>query len=241
MSKRPLIGITLDWQKQGTFSRRPHYALREHFFHAVHVAGGLPVGIPYNISAIEDYVSNLDGLLTPGGNFASPKSWYVHPDETSPYEPSPRLEFDTNLIHAMLDADKPVLGICAGMQLMAGIFGCKMTHDLHSYYNTTIDYLNQKPAEEYAYDISIEPGTLLSRITNLKTMPVNTAHQEAVVEVTNDVVVNAHSPEGVVEGIELPKYRFALGAQWHPEFFTDLGNPHRKIFEAFVTACKESA
>ncbi len=236
MHQKPLIGITLDWQEKGTFSKRPHYALRHHFFHAIRVAGGVPIGIPYEFELLPEYVERLDGLLTPGGNFASPLDWYVPSEEPLPYEPSPRLDFDLAIIKAMLESGKPVLGICAGMQLLAGLFDCKMTRNVHSYYNTKIDYLNEKPAEEYAYELSIEPDTLLASIVGNRNIGANTAHREAVVEVPENVIVNARSPEGVIEGIEIPKYKFALGAQWHPEFFVDEKTPHLKIFEAFIKA-----
>jgi len=67
---------------------------------------------------------------------------------------------------------------------------------------------------------------------------VNTAHQEAVVSVPKDMTISARSPEGVIESIELPKQKFALGVQWHPKFFLRAGNPHRKVFEVLVAAAK---
>lgn len=54
---KPLIGITLDWQKDGSFSKRPHYALRTHYFDAVAAAGGLGFGIPYQEGMIAGYVA----------------------------------------------------------------------------------------------------------------------------------------------------------------------------------------
>jgi putative glutamine amidotransferase len=49
------------------------------------------------------------------------------------------------------------------------------------------------------------------------------------------VLVNAIAPDGVIEGIEDPRYRFCLGVQWHPEFHTDPGDA--LIFRALVAAC----
>lgn len=240
MKLSPLIGITLDWQESGTFSKRPHYALRHHFFDAVRAAGGIPVGIPYEFALLPEYTARLDGLLTPGGNFASPLEWYVPSEDPLPYKPSPRLDFDLAIIEQMLSVGKPVLGICAGMQLLAGLFKCKMTRNVHKYHNTKIDYLNEKPAEEYAYQVDITKNTLLSSIVGDEKLDVNTAHREAVVEVPDNVIINARSPEGVIEGIELPEYEFALGVQWHPEFFVSEETRHKKIFNAFIQKASNS-
>ncbi|PIR39049.1 MAG: gamma-glutamyl-gamma-aminobutyrate hydrolase [Alphaproteobacteria bacterium CG11_big_fil_rev_8_21_14_0_20_39_49] len=236
---RPSIGITLDWQKEGTFSKRPHHALREHYFNVVEKAGGLPFGIPYAPDRINDYLDKVDGLVIPGGFFESPKKWYISDDGKSPYEPSPRLEFDLALIKSALDRDIPILGICAGMQLMGGLMGCKMTENLQEYYNTDIDHLNKKPAEEVAHYVDIKAGTLLEKITGHSRIDVNTAHREAIVETNDSVIVNCISEDGIIEGIEIPGKRFALGVQWHPEFFSENENPSFKLFKALVTASSE--
>ncbi|MHB8484094.1 MAG: gamma-glutamyl-gamma-aminobutyrate hydrolase family protein, partial [Nitrospiria bacterium] len=75
-------------------------------------------------------------------------------------------------------------------------------------------------------------GTLLHRMLSQDRIDVNSAHHQAVREVGRGVVVNALAPDGVIEGFEVPEYKFCLGIQWHPEF---LVTPHdRKIFEAFI-------
>ena len=174
---RPRIGITLDWQKEGTFSRRPHHALRCDYFDIVAKAGGLPFGIPYIPEAKEQYIADLDGFLIPGGFFASPSNWYISSDDISPYESSPRLQFDLDIIDAALKKDIPILGVCAGMQLMGGLRGCKMTNNIVKHLGLKIDHLNEKPAEEAAHLVEINPGTLLEKI--IKFHQVNIIiHQE---------------------------------------------------------------
>jgi putative glutamine amidotransferase len=231
---RPLIGITLDIQSSGSFSKRPHHALRVHYFQAVLAAGGLPVGIPHLLEALPDYLEQVGGLVVPGGGFASPDSWYVDLSEPKPYPDSPRLAFDLAVLQQALDRDVPLLGICAGMQELACVSGAKMTRNVAKHHATSIDHLNQAPAERYAHDVTVESGSRLASIVGAGSLAVNTAHREAVVSVPSTVRVAARAPDGVIEAIELPKHRFALGVQWHPEFFTDAGNPHRALFEALV-------
>ena len=77
-------------------------------------------------------------------------------------------------------------------------------------------------------------ATLLARIAGTATMQVNSSHHQAVKSPGRFAVVNATAPDGVIEGIEDPRYGFALGVQWHPEFLIDPAD--RRIFEALVAA-----
>ena len=65
-------------------------------------------------------------------------------------------------------------------------------------------------------------------------MRVNSAHHQAVAHAGKFAVVNATASDGVIEGVEDPRYAFCLGVQWHPEFLIDPADA--KIFQAFVAA-----
>ncbi len=233
---RPVIAILMDYENEGSFSSRPHYALRLGYFNAIEKAGGTPVALPYLTGSIDAYLEMADGIVLPGGFYPFPARYYGETQVTPEEEIHPRAVFEMEFARAMLARDMPVLGICAGMQVLAAAKGVMLYRDVHKVYSTTIDHLNEKPAEEAAHSVSIVPGTLLHAITGLEEMQVNTAHREGVVDQSgpDDLVINARAPDGVVEGLELSGQRFALGVQWHPEFFLETGNPHLKLFETLV-------
>lgn len=244
LDQRPVIGVLMDYEAEGSFSSRPHYALRLAYFDAIEAAGGTPVALPYLTDSAEAFLDLVDGMVLPGGFYPFPASYYGDKPEMAA-NIHPRAKFETEFTGRILSRDIPLLGICAGMQVMATTLGATIHRDVHTAYETNIDHLNEKPAEEFAHSVSISPGTLLHRVTGCDTMQVNTAHREGIDIADNGegidgLVINARAPDGVVEGLEIISNRFALGVQWHPEFFLDAGNPHLALFEALVTQASGS-
>ncbi len=235
--RKPLIGIVLDNEEKGAYSEYPYYVLRKHYFNAVSKAGGIPVGIDHSVDNIEDYVQMLDGLLMPGGDYDIPPGVYgdneVHESVVTKVG---RLDFDWKITQKFLDADKPVLGICAGEQLLAVMHGGTLVQDIESEVNDCLDHY-QSDREAIAHDVTIEEGTLLHKIIGATKQGVNSHHHQSVKAVSDKFIVSALSSDGIIEAIEVKDKKFCLGVQWHPEF---LNNPGEfKIFEAFILACKE--
>lgn len=214
---RPVIGIVLDWQESGSFSKRPHYALREAYFQSVYKAGGIPFGIPYIPSSVDEYLSKINGLIVPGGFYRFKDEWYEKSGNNN-YDETPRVDFDIEIIKKALKKDMPVLGICAGMQIMACVFGGKLISDISAYINTEIDHLHEKPAEQVAHRIIVKEKSKLAAITGKHEFSVNTSHKEAVVSVPDNIEISALAEDGIVEAIELKDHKFAIGVQWHPEY-----------------------
>jgi len=237
---RPLIGILLDHQASGTFSSRPHYALRTSYFDAVWRAGGLPVALPYIADAGPEYLARCDGLILPGGFYPFPARLY---GEATPADETvhPRFQFEEGFTRMALDADKPMLGICAGMQVIAAATGATLYRDVRDGLPTDIDHLDAAPAEEAAHAVTITADSLLARTLGVTELNVNTAHKEALRDGLSGLTVNATAPDGVIEGIELPEHRFCLGVQWHPEFFAAAGDPNFQLFSRLVAAAGEAA
>lgn len=233
MSIRPLIGILLDYQDEGTFSSRPHNALRCAYFDAIDVAGGVPVALGYTPDLIDDLLDRLDGLIIPGGFYPFPAIYYGEPEDEKPVHP--RAAFEVSLTRRALELDMPVLGICAGMQVLGILRGAKIHRDVHTAVETDIDHLNEKPAEDIAHTVAITPGTLLHAIAGSREIGVNTAHREGFTEMPENILVSAVAPDGVIEGIEFADHRFCIGVQWHPEFFLDRDDPNRRLFEALCS------
>ncbi|MFZ2586670.1 MAG: gamma-glutamyl-gamma-aminobutyrate hydrolase family protein [Alphaproteobacteria bacterium] len=231
---RPLIGITLDWKESGSFSKRPHYCLRQAYFDAVYASGGLPIALPLHTEGHDDYLNMLHGVVVPGGDYPSPGWWYGKTDDV---EAHPRATADVAIIRRVLARKMPLLGICAGMQTLAVATGGKLHWDI----KTALGVQGHRTvaAEHEAHPVELRLGTKLRALTGDKlTVNVNSHHNEGVASVGPGVVVSATAPDGVIEAIEVPDHPFAVGVQWHPEFMLENG-VDRALFEGLMAAAQK--
>jgi len=210
------------------------YDMAKAYFTAVHRAGGLPFGIPYLPEMVAPVVEEFDGFVSVGGRIRFPRDWYVPGDE-SRYPASERLEVEQALMRGFLDRDKPVLGICNGMQMLACLHGGRMVHEVRKAGAHILDHNNRSTI----HAVEVVPGTRLAQILQTTRLDVNSRHQEAVVETPGPAIAAARAEDGVIEAVEIPFRRFAIGVQWHPEAFATQDHPGNRLFEAFVQACRQ--
>jgi len=234
--KRPLIGVTLDAEKPGGYSKFPWYALRQNYCEAVVAAGGLPVALPHEPENATAYLDTIDGLVVTGGAFDVDPSLYGDADRhDTVITKDRRTAFEMAMTRGALRRDMPVLGICGGQQLLHVALGGRLIQHIPDAIQDALAHEQPNPRNEPGHDVAVAKGTKLHAIVGSDTLAVNSAHHQAARDEPTGVVVNARSPDGVIEGIEAPGYRFCLGVQWHPEFHISEGD--RRIFRAFIEAC----
>jgi putative glutamine amidotransferase len=225
--RKPRIAVILDENTSGDGTR---YEAAKGYFRGVRDAGGLPFGIPYLPEIIDVVLKEFDGLLSVGGRFAYPDEWYL-PGEVSRAPPSERLAIERAIVEGFLARDKPVLSICAGMQMLACLNGCRLTPDLRVMMPEALEH--DRRGQLHA--VKLAANSRLAAIIGEQTIEVNTFHREAVAQLSPSVVASAHAGDGIVEAIEIPANRFAIGIQWHQELLgTD--HPGDRLFRGFVEA-----
>ncbi len=236
--KKPLIGIILDSEEgsENKYSPFPFYALRKNYFDSVIMAGGIPLAIPYATASIEDYLGILDGLVIAGGNFDIPPEFYgddkVHKTVVTKRE---RTDFEFGMTRKFIDADKAVLGVCGGMQLLNVVCGGSLIQDIPSEVKGALNH-EVKDRTKPAHDIKISEGSLLNKITSSLQYGVNTAHHQAVKQTAPELLTSAMCVDGIIEAIEHKNKKFVLGTQWHPEYL--ISDEDINIFKRFVASAK---
>ncbi len=231
---KPVIGITTDVEKDDK------HALNKDYIQAIIRAGGLPFIVPVGIEEdIDQVVGMLDGLLLSGGTDINPLLFNEEPHaylgEVSPSRDSCELE----LTRRMLLLDKPILGICRGIQILNVAVGGTLYQDLHKQNDRPIlQHLQHAPRAHPSHFVQLEKGSLIEEIAGSERIQVNSFHHQSLKDVPSVFNISGIASDGIIESIESSDKQFVLGVQWHPELMAAKGEAvSLRIFERFIGEC----
>jgi putative glutamine amidotransferase len=232
---QPVVGITLDSEQPGGYSKLPWYALRQNYCEAVVRAGGLPILLPHEPEQADAYLDKINALIITGGAFdVDPAMFGASSRHATVKTKERRTAFELAITRGAFARDLPVLGICGGQQLLNVVLGGTLIQHIPDEVGSALAHEQPNPRTEPGHTVTVVKGTLLHRICGSDELAVNSAHHQAAKDLGSGVVVDALAEDGVIEGIEVPGKRFCLGVQWHPEYSISTGDT--KIFDAFIAA-----
>lgn len=207
------------------------------YVNAVQRAGGLGLVLPPDdaVSADPDLLlDRIDALMLAGGADIDPASYgaETHPATVGTWPERDR--FEIALVRRALERDMPVLGICRGMQLLNVALGGTLDQHLpDSVGNEVHRALGGTFGEHH---VRLAPDSLACSAAGVDGFVVWSHHHQGVEQVGEDLRVSGWSVEDdLIEAIELPEKRFALGVVWHPE-----EDPDSKLIAALVDAARGS-
>ena len=234
--KNPIIGITLDFENNGGYSKFSWYAIRENYLTCLHKYGAIPFPLFHENSLNNYFIEALDGLVITGGNFDINPKLYSETANGSRNMKNKRTEFEIKIFNKFLQTSKPILGICGGAQLMNVACGGDLIQDINHSIKTTIDHEQINPRDQVSHGIDIQKNSKLHKITNINKIKVNSAHHQSVNTLGKNFISIATAPDGVIEAIEHTKHKWCLGLQWHPEFL--ITSDDKAIIKDFVDHAK---
>ncbi|MDR1141184.1 MAG: gamma-glutamyl-gamma-aminobutyrate hydrolase family protein [Planctomycetaceae bacterium] len=260
---KPLVGIVpLYDELRHSYWMLPGYML------ALEHAGAVPVMLPLttDCSVIRTLAQRLDGFLFSGGQDVAPELYGESPIDCCGAVCPQRDAMEKILLELVLESDKPVFGICRGIQLLNVFFGGTLYQDIPSQFQPgiIIPHHQTPPYHQPTHSVAVEPETLLAQIlqtgetpldhstnptpatqrpnNHSNTMPfeipVNSFHHQGIHRLATELKSAAFSPDGLIEAVYHPHKRFVLGVQWHPEFSWQTDSNSRKIFAGFVQHCE---
>ncbi len=233
----PPIGITIGYDDR----RTGVHVLRQDYVRSVEGGGGLPFilapGRPEDAPALLD---RLAGLVLSGGADVDPALYGERPHPKLGRVVRERDDFEVALAREALRRDLPVLAICRGHQVLNVATGGTLIQDIPSEVTGGVEHDPRRERWERAHLVDIVEGTRLREILGRGTVSVNSFHHQAIATLGDGLVVSARSSgDQLVEGVEMPRRRFVLGVQWHPESFWNLPDGFQPLFKALGAAATE--
>jgi putative glutamine amidotransferase len=182
-------------------------------------AGGLAILLPPDdalAEAPDEVLELLDALVLAGGSDVDPMTYGAAPHPSVQETDPGRDRFELALAHRALERDLPLLGVCRGMQMLNVAAGGTLIQHIPDLLSS--DRHRREPGVFAEHEVRLDPGSLASRAVGAERTTVWSHHHQAVDELGAGVVASGWSVEDdLVEAIELPGRRFALGVLWHPE------------------------
>jgi putative glutamine amidotransferase len=199
-------------------------------------AGGVALVLPPDEVALADpdvLLDRVDALLLAGGADLDPASYGAEPHPETVGTWPERDRFELALTRRALERGMPVLGICRGMQLLNVALGGTLDQHLPE---TIGNDVHRSVAGTFGdHRVRLQPDTLAHRAVGAEEVEVRSHHHQGVDRLGEGLVVSGWSvDDDLVEAIELPERRFALGVIWHPE-----EDESSKVIGAVVEAARE--
>jgi putative glutamine amidotransferase len=228
---QPIIGVAAN-ERRDAGGEMGHMAISYNpsgYIKAVQIVGGLPIMIPIGDPMnAKRYVSMIDKLILAGGQNVAPEFYgEVETIKSNDYNRQ-RDAFEIALINEAIKQDKPIIGVCRGMQLVNVALG----GSLHQH---TKNHWQDLPVNQTSHDVSIQKHSSLEKIYGLRAH-VNSFHHQSLKQVAPQLEVIAQSiGDHVVEAVQSidPNLRI-LGVQWHPDFMYNVRDEDLAFFRYAV-------
>lgn len=235
----PLIGITSS-HASNQYGQPTVESLRT-YIREVIKAGGTPVVIPSEIPVekLKELFARLDGIILAGGDDIDHTRFN---GEDHPKIGKPDALRDTceiTLARMAVKEEKPLLGICRGLQTLNVALGGDLYTHIEDQHPAKVkhDYYPEPPRDLISHPVTIEESSKLFKIIGEREIPVNSLHHQGVKTLAEALSATAYAPDGLVEAAEIPGHPFAIAVQWHPEWIPDQP-ASQAIFKAFIQAAK---
>jgi putative glutamine amidotransferase len=241
---QPLVAVSTDVKQFENYTW--HAAPRQYLDAAISVAGVLPVLLPSfgDRLDLEELLSNVDGVMITGSKSNVHPSLYGGDasEANGPYDHD-RDATTLPLIRAAVARGVPLLAICRGIQEMNVALGGTLLTEVQDL-EGRIDHrapVSDNQDERFAIHqtISIKPDSCLAGIFGAGEIKANSVHRQAVDKVGANLVVEAVAEDGTVEAVSVKNSKaFAVGVQWHPEYWAKTDEASGQIFKAFGDAAR---
>lgn len=232
---KPIIGVTAFLNEE----TKKIYKTNSSYIEAIIESGGIPFMIPtvVDIANCRQIVGHLDGLLVPGGPDVTPSLYNEEPCPQVTYARKKVDLVEIELIRLAKEYNKPIFGICRGIQIINVAFGGSLYQDIASQYkNEMCHRQNPNITDEPTHKVYLEKNSHIAKIIKDTVIEVNSYHHQAVKDLAEEFKAVGWAKDGVIEAMESQDAKI-MAVQWHPELMTKRYEHSKGLFDAFIAKC----
>jgi putative glutamine amidotransferase len=244
---QPLVAVSTDRRKLGRYTW--HGTPEQYLEAALGTAGVFPLLVPSlgEKLDLDSLLATVDGVLITGSSTNVHPSYYggEASEANEPYDPD-RDATTLPLIRKAIAAGVPLLAICRGIQELNVALGGTLAGEIQEregvmdHRAPVSDDLDERFAIRQT--VSVKPGSCLAGIFGAGEIKVNSLHRQAVERPAPRLDIEAVAADGTVEAVSVRgATAFAIGVQWHPEYWAQSDDISARIFRAFGNATRDHA
>lgn len=240
----PIIALPADVRPSEGY--RWHGAA-ETYLRAVTIGlGGIPLIVPSLSDAIDidALLDRVDGVMLTGSRSNVHPERYGAPADpkSEPYD-ADRDAMTIPLIKATIQRGIPLFAICRGMQELNVALGGTLHPEVHEIPGRSDHRAPASDSQDERFairqEVNLAPGGVLAGILGSRPIRVNSVHRQGIDRLGEGLVVEATAPDGTIEAVRVADAAaFAVGVQWHPEYWVKSDKPSARLFAAFNDAVR---
>ncbi len=244
MSRRPVIGVATQ-SLDAIPGKLPNcWIMGQRYVRTLAASGAVPWLIPLiqgDEPTLRAVYEHLDGVFLTGGVDVDPVHYGEDRHELCDRGDPARDWAEIHLIRWAQADNKPIFGVCRGIQAINVALGGSLYQDVPSQYPEAIKHDYFPTATEYtrdylAHEIRVEETSRLGRLLGGRNLHVNSMHHQGIKKLAPGLAATAYAPDGLIEAVECSRGSFLIGVQWHPEELAETSDPMRRLFVEFVRA-----
>jgi len=142
----------------------------------------------------------------------------------------------------MIDAGRPVFGICRGLHELNVLFGGTLIDTEHGRHHHPDAETAFADLFEHRHDVALAGDGVLARLSGARRIEVNSVHRQGIGWLGPGLDVEAVAvDDGLIEAFSArPCGADVLAVQWHPEWGGATGGADRAFFERIGAALHEA-
>ncbi len=248
---RPLIGVTANAMEATSRRHLVHATGERSVYGLTKMVDCIPVLLPPIGTAVDiaELVSHMDGFVLTGGRANIQPHHYNGP----PFPPDEFIDPGRDalvlpLVRACIAAHVPVFGICRGIQEINVALGGSLHYRIHElagkndHRRPQRDDVSTEAVFQLKHRVNLTAGGLFQALCGSNEIMVNSLHGQGVDRLGAGLVVEAVSPDGIIEGLRYnDDQQFMVGVQWHAEWRPDEHALAKPLYEAFGKAAQARA